>query len=208
LLIIVDAHVHIYECFDLKSFFDSAFENFSFQAQALGVGTSYAPVLCLTEGKRDNWFGRLIKCAEGGAKDLRGMIGKWAVEKIDDSSSLMMNGDGGELLLVIAGRQIVTAERLGRPPFLPYPNHFLLGEQKGIRILPGSDPLPIASESWRPGSFGFSVSGQIDFTKPARDIKEIIMDPATCPVPYGKLEKFSRFIWNQCAMQLRKSKIV
>jgi hypothetical protein len=224
----------------------------------------------MTEGKRDNWFGRLIKCAEGETKDRWDMIGKWAVEKTGESSSLIINGEGGELLFVIAGRQIVTAERLevlalgtsgtfsdgeslsvtvssilesggipvipwgfgkwygerglilkkfiesedktplflgdngGRPHIMPYPHHFRLAEASGIRILPGSDPLPFPSESWRPGSFGFIINGTIDHAKPADDIKKIILDPATRPTPFGKLEKFSRFLRNQWAMQIRK----
>lgn len=268
--VLIDAHVHIYDCFDLGCFFDSALENFSFQARKLGEGTFFVPVLCMTEGKRDNWFGRLNNWAEGDTMGLRGLTANWSIERTGESSSLKIKGEGGEFLFVIAGRQIETAERLevlaigtngtfgdgnslgvtvraildsggipvipwgfgkwygergrilkkfiettetnnyflgdnsGRPPFLPYPHHFLLGEKRGIRILPGSDPLPFPSESSRPGNFGFTINGTIDHAKPADDMKKIILDPATRFTPFGQLEKFSRFLRNQWAMQIRK----
>ncbi len=227
-------------------------------------------MLCLTESEHDKWFSRLKSCALNQAGHPNKKIYEWKVATTGESSSLALKGDRGELVYLLAGRQIVTSERLevlalgtdkryadgeslistvesvlrdeaipvipwgfgkwygkrgrilkrlidshvghaiylgdngGRSSILPYPSHFRLAEARGIRILPGSDPLPFPNESSKAGSYGFALFGTIDCAKPASDVKRILLDPAVQPVPYGKPETLFRFIRNQCAMQLRK----
>ncbi|MDD1469485.1 hypothetical protein MEO43_30575, partial [Dolichospermum sp. ST_sed5] len=43
----------------------------------------------------------------------------------------------------------------GRSSVLPYPTQFNLAEANGMKILPGSDPLPFPKEAKRPMSYGF-----------------------------------------------------
>ena len=92
----------------------------------------------------------------------------------------------------------------GRPAFLPEPAHFLFGKERGIRILPGSDPLPYPSETDRAGSFGFALRVSIDPGSPAHGIRTALSDHATRPEPYGRLETPFRFLRNQFAMQMMK----
>ena len=92
----------------------------------------------------------------------------------------------------------------GRPAFLPEPAHFLFGKERGIRILPGSDPLPYPSETDRAGSFGFALRVSLDPGRPAHGIRMALSDHATRPEPYGRLETPFRFLRNQIAMQMMK----
>jgi len=117
-----------------------------------------------------------------------GSRGRLLLEKLEDAKNHhLFIGDNG-----------------GRASFLPRPRYFEVAEAKGIRILPGSDPLPFASEYRRTGSFGFRVDGSINSMRPAEDIRRILLDPNTRPRPYGALEKPWRFFRNQLAMQIKK----
>lgn len=269
-MILVDAHVHIYDCFDLQTFLGSALANFKAEAARYGQDDAFTALLLLTETARENWFQHLAnyvgdQCGIGGKA-----IGKWTFHRTNENCSLLARCDGGQGLYLIAGRQIVTAEDLevlalatnrrfedgvslegaiqavknsgaipvipwgpgkwmgrrgvllkdllkvakepglflgdngGRPIFWTRPSHFKQAESKGVRILPGSDPLPFASESRRPGSFGFSVEASITHEQPAKDIRAILLDPTTCPRAYGALENPYRFFRNQLAMQMIK----
>lgn len=269
-MILVDAHVHIYDCFDLQIFFDSALANFQKEAVRNGQGNDFSAILLLTEAAKDNWFQRLVHYAveehETGSK----AFGNWIFHRTNEICSLYArSGDDGDLFLV-AGRQVVTAQRLevlalatdkdfeegaplrdliqdvresgaipaipwgtgkwlgrrgeilenllksvkdsglflgdngNRPSFWRRPSHFELAQTKGIRVLPGSDPLPFASEACRPGSFGFMVEESITPDKPAKGIRRILLNPATRPIAYGKLENTYRFFRNQMAMQILK----
>lgn len=277
-MILADAHVHIYDCFDLHTFLDSALANFRVEATRCGQGDAFTALLLLTETARNNWFQRLRKIASEERQIRNRAFENWSFHRTKESSSLCARRAGRQTVFLIAGRQIVTAEGLevlalatdkefedgspladvirtvrvsgaipvipwgfgkwlgqraiilkkilnrpeasglflgdngNRPSFWPCPSHFKLAETKGIRVLPGSDPLPFASESWRPGSFGFSVNGSVTRECPASDLKHILLDPTTRLKEYGHLEHPWRFFRNQLAMQvikhLRKEKSV
>jgi hypothetical protein len=266
---IIDAHVHIYECFALENLLDAAYGNFKREAARHGKIDSFTGVLLLAETSSDHWFRRLRSYAErvkGVGKPAAGM---WRFTMLDDCS-ISVQRSSGESLIVVAGRQIATSENLevlalatdkifsdgvpmrdvvelatdygaipvipwgagkwlgrrgallkefleqtsasaiflgdnsGRPYFWRNPRHFKLARGKGIRILPGSDPLPFPSEFWRPGSFGFTVPAIITLDHPATNLKAILRDPSMIPEPYGSPERLDRFCRNQLAMQLRK----
>ena len=75
--LLIDAHVHVHDCFDLDSFFEQAHRNFQQAAQEHG----WAPpmgVLMLTESEGVDWFGRLAGM-EGGSP-----VEAWnAVDELD-----------------------------------------------------------------------------------------------------------------------------
>ena len=269
-MILIDAHVHIYDCFDLQTFFNSAFANFRTQAARLGHGKTFTAILLLTETARENWFQRLQEYT-GQSFGIGGRApSQWRFYKTNEACSLCARGAYDQILFLIAGRQIVTAEDLevlalgtdkkfedgeileevigtvsgigaipvvpwgpgkwmgkrgvlltqllngpeipglflgdngNRPYFWPNPSHFKLAEKKGIRVLPGTDPLPFASESCRPGSFGFLVNDSVTSEYPAKDLKSILANQTTCLQPYGHLEHPWRFFRNQIAMQMMK----
>lgn len=104
----VDSHVHIYDCFDLAKFFDAAQANFQQAAQCRGI-SDFRGVLLLTETQRDHYFERLSELAESGRHQ-----GGWSFNILaDDKCTLSATRSGDDAILyIIAGRQIVTAEKL------------------------------------------------------------------------------------------------
>jgi hypothetical protein len=264
-MLLIDAHVHIYDCFNLQNFLNSALKNFRAAALHCGQTKDFTAFLFLTETKRENWFQVLSEYALNASTGVT-----WTFNFTREKFSLWAQNDVGQGLFVIAGRQIATHEGLevlalitdkqfqegkpigetiqtvrdngalpvipwgfgkwmgirgkilkrtiedsngldfflgdngGRPLFWPRPSLFKIAESKGIPILPGSDPLPFASESWRPGSLGFLIDAQISREQPAEDLKRVLLDPRTELLAYGSLERPLRFFRNQSRMQLRK----
>lgn len=55
-VVLADAHVHIYDCFRVGRFFDSAARNFRAEARRRGFEDHFQGVLLLTESVGDQWF--------------------------------------------------------------------------------------------------------------------------------------------------------
>ena len=223
-LILADAHVHIYPCFDLTDFLESALLNFQAYHQASESAPDFTSVLFLTETRNENYFRELkqIGRSQGNAQAL---LPDWTIATTDEDCSLYARSPDSRGAYVLAGRQLVTAENLevlalattedlqdglpleatirevadrggipvipwgfgkwfgrrgklladllneeqlptlflgdngGRPAFWSRPPLFARAERQGLRILPGTDPLPFASQSHRPGKFGFALTG-------------------------------------------------
>lgn len=268
-MILADAHVHIYDCFDLEQFFDAALLNFQTEAkQQKEEIQNCLFFLLLTEGAQQNWFLRIAQ--EAVTEKIS--FGKWSVALTAEKICLLACHDlcPDVKIYLVAGRQIVTAEKLevlalfteqfyddgsslkntvenvrengsipvipwgagkwfgkrgrilkrfldlyhgndlllgdngGRPSFWPTPPFFHFAKSKGIKILPGSDPLPFAPESKKPGGYGCSFKGAVNPLCPAKSIKKQIVDPEKNFTPYGRHETAFRFFRNQIAMQIVK----
>lgn len=118
-------------------------------------------------------------------------------------------GQRGKVLDALLRREkngLVLGDNSGRPRALPYPSQFVAAQKLGMRILPGSDPLPFASENRRPGSYGVILESAIDLATPARDLRRLLADHEISITPYGAPEQTLRFVRNQVRMQLVKLK--
>jgi hypothetical protein len=264
-VLLADAHVHIYGCFNLEVFFDSAYANFRAEAVRQGCQNDFTGILLLAETSKDNWFQALVEYS-----DKKINVGPWTIHRTEENSSLWAQRNEKQALWVIAGRQIVTCENLevlalmtasgfrdghgilgtieqvkgqGGIPVIPWgpgkwlgrrgkmvedviearglpafflgdngnrpalwlrPRLFSLAEQRGIAVLPGSDPLPFSSENRRPGSFGFFLTGAVNPQQPGTDLKKLVLNEESFLKVYGRLEKPVRFMRNQLKMQLSK----
>lgn len=269
-MLLIDAHVHIYDCFELEYFFDSAFANFKSEAKKLGHGNNFTGILLLAETSKDCWFQRLKDSAKG--KDLPDGkdLGCWQIRHTSEHYSIIAESKDFKKLILIAGRQVVTAEKLevlslcnsetfeegkpisslirgieekgaiavipwgvgkwfgnrgkvvkniinnntssiylgdnrNRPGFWHQPALFRSAEQNGIGILPGSDPLPFTSESFRAGSYGFSANLKIDPKRPGEAIRQLLRNTAdSIGNRFGRLENNFKFFLNQFRMQIVK----
>ncbi|NNM20022.1 MAG: hypothetical protein HKO55_01945 [Gammaproteobacteria bacterium] len=256
--------MHVYACFDLDRFLDSAWNNCQSQAQQKGVRANVHPVLFLTEAKDADYFAQLKANVSASTE--------WSFGETNEKVSLSACHADGRNLIIINGRQVVTSENLevltlatdkivpdgqpadrvvqraienesipvipwgfgkwwgrrgkvlsdllgtyapdelflgdnsGRPWLLAKPGHFSVAAEEGRRILPGSDPLPFKSEYWRPGSAGFSLSGDFDANNPAAWLRQQLKDPDTHIDTYMRGERLLPFVRNQVAMQIRKRK--
>ena len=264
---LVDTHVHIYDCFNIYKFLDSAWNNFSNYANHSKSPENFTGILLLTENSTQNWFTSLsAKIEEKSNSELSST--NWNFSPTAETYSLCASNSQGQKLYLIAGRQIITAENLevlalitdrqltdglsleatieaiqnvggiavlpwgvgkwlgkrgkliahllqtnhlspvflgdnsGRPQFWLRPSYFQAAEQKGWRILPGTDPLPLASEASRPGSFGLTLPGTIDSQEPGKQLKSMLLNPEVSWQTYGALETPWRFIRNQAALRI------
>jgi len=104
----IDGHVHIYDFFDLDDFFDTALQNFKAISKQDDQQSRF--FLLLSESKGCNWFRRLSNQENGEITAL----GNWQVNSTPEKFVLQMSrtGEDGGCIYLIAGRQIVTREKL------------------------------------------------------------------------------------------------
>jgi hypothetical protein len=257
---LVDAHVHLHECFDPGAFFRSAAANVRCCAIREGLDGGVTGVLLLSESAGADRFEEL---AEGHGPPAAG----WRLDGSPDPGALVLSSDGARLL-VIAGRQIATKGGLevlslasrrrfpdGRPfratveavqeaeaiPVIPWgfgkwwlgrerlvreavraaaPGELYLGDnggrperarepalfrharERGLGVLPGSDPLPFRSHESRAGSYGFML--EADFLeRPAAELRERLRSGLQ-PSTYGARTSVPSFVASQLRMQLHK----
>ena len=94
----------------------------------------------------------------------------------------------------------------GRSALLPYPNQFNLAEANGMKVLPGSDPLPFPQEAKRPMSYGFILNINFDELNPLESVKRSLLNNNFKIEKFGNLTSSPAFIKTQIAMQIKKRK--
>ncbi len=109
--LLIDAHVHIHDCFDLGECFDHAYVNFKNQSERMGPDTDFRALLCLTESAGADWYGRLSAEAQK-PSDAQTMGGAWKLHETEEPCALRACSACGHELTILSGRQIVTAEGL------------------------------------------------------------------------------------------------
>jgi len=195
-------------------------------------------------------------------------LGEWQLFKTEESCSIEARSGEGASLFIIAGRQIVTQEKLevlallsdtqfkdglalskvveeirvagavpvipwgvgkwlgqrgvllskfietglksdvflgdngGRPTFWKHPAHFKLAQNKGLLVLPGSDPLPLSSEVERVGSYGFHLPKKLSSRQPAAELKKRLWAKPKSLTAYGSLQSPLAFLKNQVSIRL------
>ena len=108
-MVLVDAHVHMYDCFNVAGVLDAAAANFARAARARSGAASFDGVLCLVEGANERFVDGVRTQRLG--RVWRGSHGYWELEEGDEPETLKFRC-GHSRLVVIAGRQLVTRERL------------------------------------------------------------------------------------------------
>jgi hypothetical protein len=80
--------------------------------------------------------------------------------------------------------------------------------ERGILVLPGTDPLPFPNHAGRAGSFGFVLEGPLEGTldtlRPAEDLLRRVRALREQPRTYGRGETLPRFLRDQASLQLRQ----
>ena len=110
--VFVDAHVHIHDCFGLQEFFDAAARNFAFLSSNAASTTFHRYVLCLTESRGACKFEELAELADVNSANMNATEAVWRCRHSgNDRCLIAVHPILGEITIV-AGRQIVTAEKL------------------------------------------------------------------------------------------------
>ena len=144
---LVDAHVHLYDCFCLSDVLDSAHDNFQNIAKQDSTCSNFLGFLLLAETARDHAYSKLREDAKRG-KGIATKDGeKWYFSCFDDDeTAISAVRSTGQILIIIAGRQIVTKEGLEVLALITT-NSFedgttirdaikLIGHCKGIAVIP------------------------------------------------------------------------
>jgi hypothetical protein len=84
----------------------------------------------------------------------------------------------------------------------PEPALFRQARRLGIRVLPGSDPLPFSRHEGVAGSYGFVLEHAVDLNKPASTLLRRIRESGQ-PRIFGRRAGLPRFLQDQIGMQLR-----
>jgi hypothetical protein len=115
---LVDSHVHVHPGYEIQRFLDAAGRNTGAAATRLGFGSGVAGCLLFAESPRANAFARLRAAAEAGeAADAAGAgpderLTGWSLERTAEPGSIVAHHPALPRLLIMAGRQIPTADRL------------------------------------------------------------------------------------------------
>lgn len=112
--VLIDAHVHVYNCFDVELFLDSARINFEQTNRKKGDGKPCKKILALTEGHREDWFRTQRKSLFSDSSNQRqsGAADGWLFRAGEEAALLVAEHTDGYQIHIMAGRQIVTAENL------------------------------------------------------------------------------------------------
>jgi hypothetical protein len=114
-------------------------------------------------------------------------------------------GDRGRIVeRVLAerrGAKLFLGDNGGRPKGWPVP-HFELARRLNVPVLRGTDPLPVAGDEHRIGTFGFGLTRQIPFANPLESLIETLGDSATVLAPLGHSASLARAVSNQFRLRL------
>lgn len=134
--------------------------------------------------------------ADGALAVLPWGVGKWS-------------GRRGRIIAdLIAGaadpRAFCLADSGVRPSFMGRPALLAEAERRGIRVLAGSDPLPLAGGARNAGRFGIVAHHPFDADRPFAAFRGWLEGLEASPGTYGRLETPLAFLRAQIAMQIRK----
>lgn len=99
---------------------------------------------------------------------------------------------------------ILLGDNAGRPRAGGIPCLFREAADRGIPVLPGSDPLPLPEHETRAGSYGFVVDGGLDERRPAEGLRRWLRGLSGQPRVFGRCESLGRFFRNQALLRLRR----
>ncbi|HEY9888618.1 MAG TPA: hypothetical protein V6D02_09480 [Candidatus Obscuribacterales bacterium] len=109
-LILMDTHVHLHRCFAVEQVLAKGWANFAKVAAQRGQRDNFIGCLGLTEMAGEGWFNQQRQLAQGtGAVSLPD---DWQLKSTADAVSLWATHPTGARLLLLAGRQIITQEKL------------------------------------------------------------------------------------------------
>ena len=103
--------------------------------------------------------------------------------------------------------ELYLGDNSGRAQLYPDPRMFNLARELGMRILPGSDPLPIPDHVSSAGRFGALLQGTFDGQRPARSVKRHLSENKQQPPTCGWRSGLTKFCRDQVLMQARKFRL-
>lgn len=133
--------------------------------------------------------------SQGGVPVLPWAPGKWFGGRGRLVETLLREAAPGALL---------AGDTTLRPTVWPLPRLLKLAAGRGIRILPGTDPLPVPGEERVIGSYGCTIAGPFDPQRPVSSLRKLLADSATPFVPAGRRSATLAFARRWLAHELWK----
>jgi len=110
----------------------------------------------------------------------------------------------GRFLQEASPESLFVGDNGGRPVFWPRPALFDRAQRRGIRLLSGSDPLPLAGEESRVATFGAMIDGELSDALPAAELKSLLCNPRISITPFGNQVGLLQFFRMQLGLRLQK----
>ncbi|MGI9325671.1 MAG: hypothetical protein ACR2PZ_10660 [Pseudomonadales bacterium] len=102
------------------------------------------------------------------------------------------------------GAKIQLGDNSGRATLLPKPRLLRHGQEQGLKILSGSDPLPLPGEVHNVARLGVALDSTVDAQFPFAWLKAQVARQQ--PREIGNREGVARFLKNQLLMQIKKQR--
>lgn len=122
-------------------------------------------------------------------------FGKWTGRRGKRLRRYLASQDPSECWLGDNGGRM---RGIGRPALLSE------AEERGARILPGTDPFPVGTDYRRVGSFGCLLEGRVDPLEPWGSIQAELHERRSSPSPYGTANGWLRFCIYQARIRLHR----
>ncbi|MGH8249924.1 MAG: hypothetical protein ACREVI_04380 [Steroidobacteraceae bacterium] len=100
--------------------------------------------------------------------------------------------------------RLFVGDNGGRLELSGVPSLLGTAERRGFRVLPGTDPFPVAADHRRVGSFGFLSESVLQESAPWRSLRAWLMGRSSSPERYGQGCGLLRFVVNQAGIRLRR----
>jgi hypothetical protein len=101
-------------------------------------------------------------------------------------------------------RPLYLGDNGGRLALSTRPQLLRSGESFGLKVLPGTDPLPFAGQESRVGTFGMLLQEWDPGARPLAQFARRLGELPRSPAQFGRLTGVVPFVRLQIAMQLRK----
>lgn len=111
-----------------------------------------------------------------------------------------------DMIAAEGGRpDVMLGDNGGRPRCWSRVPQFAAAAERGMRILAGTDPLPLQGEEDRVGSYGFRVRAVHNGSRPPVEALRQALEQAGTPVTtFGEQMSIGRFASNQLRLRLRR----
>ncbi len=101
-------------------------------------------------------------------------------------------------------KKLFISETTMRPTVWAKPKLIKKAEQRGFRLMFGSDPLPFCGEEKEIGGLGFVVEGEFDAAQPALSVKNILANESKSFIQIGRRNNFFKFAKRQYKIMAEK----
>jgi hypothetical protein len=96
----------------------------------------------------------------------------------------------------------MLGDNAGRPWIWRGTAQFSRAVPRGIRILPGSDPLPIRRHADRVGRSGCMLPVDLSGPRPSQALVNALLAPGTPMRRFGRQSSIGEFVWDQLVLRL------